>query len=135
MQCLVALVFKPSSDPISLIDMPSTCRSVNAARSLAAGRIIPQDDPRTIADGLRTSLGERTFAVISRAVDGIATATEEGIVGAMRLTWEKMRIVVEASSAVPLACLMERTLDLAGQRVGVIVSGGNVDLDRLPWQR
>ena len=107
----------------------------DAARSLAAGRIIAQDNPQTIADGLRTSLGERTFAVISRAVDGIATATEEGIVGAMRLTWEKMRIVVEASSAVPLACLIERSLDLAGHRVGIIVSGGNVDLDRLPWQR
>jgi len=107
----------------------------DAQRSLAAGRIIPQDDPRTIADGLLTSLGERTFAVISRAVDGIATATEEGIVRAMRLTWEKMRIIVEASSSVPLACLSERTLDLAGGRIGIIVSGGNVDLDRLPWQR
>lgn len=107
----------------------------DAQRSLAAGRIIPQDNPRTIADGLLTSLGERTFAVISRAVDGIATATEDGIVRAMRLTWEKMRIIVEASSAVPLACLAERTLDLAGSRIGIIVSGGNVDLDRLPWQR
>ena len=85
----------------------------DAQRSLAAGRIIPQDNPRTIADGLLTSLGERTFAVISRAVDGIATATEDGIVDAMRLTWEKLRIVVEASSSVPLACLIERTLDLA----------------------
>jgi len=106
----------------------------DAARSLAAGRIIPQDNPRTIADGLRTSLGELTFAVIRRDVDGIATTSEEGIVRAMRLSWEKLRIVVEPSSAVPLACLMERTLDLPGARVGVIVSGGNVDLDRLPWQ-
>ena len=107
----------------------------DAQRSLAAGRIIPQDNPRTIADGLLTSLGERTFAVISRVVDGIATATEDGIVRAMRMTWEKLRIVVEASSSVPLACLTERTLDLAGRRIGIIVSGGNVDLDRLPWQR
>jgi threonine dehydratase len=107
----------------------------DAQRSLAAGRIIPQDNPRTIADGLLTSLGERTFAVISRAVDGIATATEDGIVDAMRLTWEKLRVVVEASSSVPLACLMERTLDLRGLRIGIVVSGGNVDLDRLPWQR
>jgi threonine dehydratase len=106
----------------------------DAARSLAAGRIIPQDHPQTIADGLRTSLGELTFAVIRRDVDGIATASEEAIVRAMRLSWEKLRIVVEPSSAVPLACLMERTLDLPGARVGVIVSGGNVDLDRLPWQ-
>ncbi len=107
----------------------------DAQRSLAAGRIIPQTAPKTIADGLLTSLGERTFAVISRAVDGIGTATEEGIVGAMRLTWEKMRIVVEASSSVPLACLLERTIDVSGLRVGIIISGGNVDLDRLPWQR
>jgi threonine dehydratase len=107
----------------------------DAQRSLAAGRIIPQDDPQTIADGLRTSLGELTFAVLSQKVDAIATATEEGIVRAMRAMWERMRIVVEASAAVPLACLMERTLELAGRRVGVIVSGGNVDLDRLPWQR
>jgi len=107
----------------------------DAQRSLAAGRIIPQDNPRTIADGLLTSLGERTFAVISRMVDGIATATEEGIVTAMRSTWERMRIIVEASSSVPLACLAEHSLDLEGRRVGIIVSGGNVDLDRLPWQR
>jgi threonine dehydratase len=107
----------------------------DAQRSLAAGRIVPQDHPRTIADGLLTSLGELTFAVISRLADGIATATEDGIVRAMRLTWERMRIVVEASSAVPLACLAERTLDLAGLKVGIILTGGNVDLDRLPWQR
>jgi threonine dehydratase len=106
----------------------------DAARSLAAGRIVPQDHPQTIADGLRTSLGEYTFAVIRRDVDGIATTSEEAIVRAMRLSWEKLRIVVEPSSAVPLACLMERTLDLPGARVGIIVSGGNVDLDRLPWQ-
>ncbi len=73
--------------------------------------------------------------MISRLVDGIATATEDGIVHAMRLTWERMRIVVEASSAVPLACFAERTLDLAGLKVGIILTGGNVDLDRLPWQR
>ena len=107
----------------------------DAQRSLAAGHIIAQDNPRTIADGLRTSLGDKTFAVISRLVEGIGTASEEAIVAAMRLTWEKLRIVIEPSSAVPLACLMERSLDLAGLKVGVIVSGGNVDLERLPWQR
>jgi len=107
----------------------------DAQRSLAAGRIIPQDDPRTIADGLRTSLGDKTFAVLSRLVEGIGVASEEAIVAAMRLTWEKMRIVIEPSSSVPLACLMERSLELPGLKVGVILSGGNVDLDRLPWQR
>jgi threonine dehydratase len=107
----------------------------DAQRSLAAGRIVPQENPRTIADGLRTSLGELTFAVIAREVAGIATASEDAIVRAMRLMWEKLRIVVEPSSAVPLACFLERTLALDGLRVGVIVTGGNVDLDRLPWQR
>jgi threonine dehydratase len=106
----------------------------DAQRSLAAGRILPQDNPRTIADGLRTALGELTFAVISRHVDAIATASEEGIVRAMRLAWERLKVTIEPSAAVPLACLLERTLDLRGAKVGIIVSGGNVDLDRLPWQ-
>ena len=65
----------------------------------------------------------------------IGTCSEEAIVAAMRFTWERMKIVIEPSSAVPLACLLERSLDVAGARVGVIVSGGNVDLDRLPWQQ
>jgi len=107
----------------------------DAQRSLAAGHIIAQDNPRTIADGLRTSLGDKTFAVLSCLVEGIGVASEEAIVAAMRLTWEKMKIVIETSSAVPLACLMERSLDLAGLKVGVILSGGNVDLERLPWQQ
>jgi threonine dehydratase len=107
----------------------------DAQRSLAAGHIVAQDNPRTIADGLRTSLGELTFAVISRHVDAIAVASEEGIVRAMRLTWEKLKVTIEPSSAVPLACLLEGTLELRGAKVGIILSGGNVDLDRLPWQR
>jgi threonine dehydratase len=106
----------------------------DAQRSLAAGQILAQDNPQTIADGLRTSLGELTFAVISRHVDAIATASEEGIVRAMRLAWERLKVTIEPSAAVPLACLLERTLDLGGASVGIIVSGGNVDLDRLPWQ-
>jgi len=107
----------------------------DAARSLRAGRIVPQTDPRTIADGLRSSLGDKTFAVIRARVDGIGTASEEAIVGAMRLVWEKLRIVIEPSAAVPLACLLERTVAVERLRVGIILSGGNVDLDRLPWQR
>ena len=107
----------------------------DAQRSLAAGHIIAQDDPRTIADGLRTSLSARTYAVLSLHVDGIGVASEQGIVAAMRMTWEKMRIVIEPSAAVPLACLIERSPDLRGLQVGVILSGGNVDLERLPWQQ
>jgi threonine dehydratase len=106
----------------------------DAARSLRLGRIVPQTDPRTIADGLRSSLGEKTFAVISARADGIATASEEAIVRAMRLTLEKLKVLIEPSAAVPLAALLERTLPLEGLRVGVILSGGNVDLQRLPWQ-
>jgi threonine dehydratase len=106
----------------------------DAAQSLRLGRIVPQTDPRTIADGLRSSLGEKTFAVIQSMIDGIGTASEDAIIRAMRLTWEKLKLVIEPSAAVPLGVLMERKLPIDGLRVGVILSGGNVDLDRLPWQ-
>ncbi len=105
----------------------------DAARSLAAGRIIPSVDPATIADGLLTSLGELTFAVIRERVAAIWTVGEEDIVRAMRLVWERMKIIIEPSAAVPLAALLARPGALADLRVGVILSGGNVDLDRLPW--
>jgi threonine dehydratase len=107
----------------------------DAAQSLRLGRIVPQTNPRTIADGLRSSLGEKTFAVISARADGIGTASEEAIVRAMRLTWEKLKVLIEPSAAVPLAALLEGTLPLKGLRIGVILSGGNVDLERLPWQK
>jgi threonine dehydratase len=106
----------------------------DAWRSLQSGRIVPQTDPRTIADGLRSSLGVKTFAVLSTLVDAIGTTSEEAIVRAMRLTWDKLKLIIEPSSAVPLAALLEGKLPVAGQRVGVVISGGNVDLDRLPWQ-
>jgi len=106
----------------------------DAYRSLQAGRIIPQTDPHTIADGLRSSLGDKTFAVLRSTVDGIETASEDAIVRAMRLLWEKLKMIVEPSSAVPLAMLLEHKISLDKLRVGVILSGGNVDLDRLPWQ-
>lgn len=105
----------------------------DAYRSLHEGRIVPSLDPRTIADGLRTSLGTRTFALIRRHVSGIVTVSEAAIVQAMRLVWERMKVIIEPSSAVPLAVLLEGALDLSGQRVGIIVSGGNVDLEELPW--
>lgn len=106
----------------------------DAYRSMEAGHLIPQENPRTIADGLRTSLSERTFEVLSKNVSRIATASEESIVAAMRLSWETLKVIVEPSSAVPLACLMERTLELPGREIGIVITGGNVDLDRLPWQ-
>jgi threonine dehydratase len=105
----------------------------DAYRSLQAGTILPSVHPRTIADGLLTSLGELTFAIIQRHVAQIVTVSEEAIISAMRHVWERMKIVIEPSAAVPIGALLEKRLDLTGQRVGIILSGGNVDLDRLPW--
>jgi len=107
----------------------------DAQRSLRAGHIVPQIGPRTIADGLRTSLGDLTFALISRDVEDIVTVTEQGIAEAMRLAYEVLKIVIEPSSAVPLAALLERKLAVEGRKVGVILTGGNADLDQLPWAR
>jgi threonine dehydratase len=106
----------------------------DAARSFSSGRVEPVSATVTIADGLRTTLSPRTLGALRANVASIGLASEEGIVRAMRMTWERMKIVIEPSSAVPLACLLENTLDLRGRRVGIIVSGGNVGLDRLPWQ-
>jgi threonine dehydratase len=103
-------------------------RADDARRSLASGRIEPSGDPRTIADGLRTSLGARPFAVVSRHVDRIATASESEIIDAARFVYERLKIVIEPSSAVVVAPLLSRSLALDGGRVGVILSGGNVDL-------
>jgi threonine dehydratase len=106
----------------------------DAQRSLRSGRRVTfQETPRTIADGLRTSLGELTFAIISKNVDDIVTVTEESIVRAMRLGWEILKLIIEPSSAVVLAALIDRRLAVDGQRVGVIISGGNADLDHPPW--
>ena len=106
----------------------------DACRSLREGRIVPSVDPRTMADGLLTSLGDLTFAVIRRRVERIVTVSEPGIAAAMRLIWERMKLVVEPSSAVALAALLEGDVDMAGRRVGIILSGGNVELGKLPWR-
>lgn len=106
----------------------------DAFRSLAAGRILPSVNPQTIADGLLTSLGDLTFPIIRERVEQIVTVSEAAIVAAMKFIWERAKIVIEPSSAVPVGALWERKIDLTGLRVGVILSGGNVDLDRLPWQ-
>jgi threonine dehydratase len=105
----------------------------DAARSFRAGRILPSLKPDTIADGLRASLGERPFAVIRRLVDDITTVTDPLIVRAMRRIWEVMKIVVEPSAAVPYAALLGERTELRGRRIGLILSGGNLDLERLPW--
>ncbi len=103
----------------------------DAARSLEAGRPLPQPSPTTIADGLRTGLSERTFGIISSHVEQIATVTEEEIVEAMRFIWTRVKLVIEPSAAVAVA--LAKKLDLGGRQTGIILSGGNVDLDALPW--
>lgn len=107
----------------------------DAFRSVRDGRIHPSSNPRTIADGLRTSLGELTFPIVKALARAIVTVEEESIVAAMRLVWERMKLVVEPSGAVPLAALLEGGVDLKAKRVGIILSGGNVDLGSLPWSR
>lgn len=109
----------------------------DAARSKAAGKLLPQTDPRTIADGLRTSLGELTWPFVRDHVEAVVTVEEEEIAAAMRLAWERAKLLIEPTSAVPIAALLRddfRRLD-GLERVGVILSGGNVDLDALPWAR
>ena len=105
----------------------------DAAQSFRARKRLVTEKKFTIADGLRTNVGEKTFPVIKRYVDGIVTVSEEGIISAMRAIWETMKIIIEPSAAVPFAAIREGKIDLAGKRVGIILTGGNVDLDALPW--
>jgi threonine dehydratase len=104
----------------------------DAAQSFRAGRRLVTEKKFTIADGLRTNVGERTFPIIQRYVDDIVTVSEEAIVSAMRTIWETMKIVIEPSAALPYAAIVERVIDVNGKRVGIILTGGNVDLDALP---
>lgn len=105
----------------------------DAARSFRAGHIIADDAPVTIADGLKVPLKELTWHFVQSNVTDILTASEREIVDAMKLIWMRLKIVMEPSSAVPLAVILKNPEIFAGQRVGVIITGGNVDLDRLPW--
>jgi threonine dehydratase len=105
----------------------------DASRSFHSGTLYPSGNPRTIADGLRTSLGPNTFAIVRANVTDIVTTSEESIVAAMRLAWERMKTVIEPSAAVPLAAILEGKLSVRGLRAAIVFSGGNVDLDALPW--
>jgi threonine dehydratase len=125
-----ALAVKGRDDTIKVIGA-EPANADDARRSLEAGTIQPSPDPKTVADGLRTALGPYTFAVISNHVDRIVTATEAEIIEAARFVWERMKIIIEPSSAVPVAALWNGQLDVRGQRVGVIISGGNVDVEPL----
>ncbi len=105
----------------------------DAARSFRAGHIIADDAPETVADGLKVPLKDLTWHFVSNHVTDILTASEQEIIDAMKLIWKRMKIVVEPSSAVPLATILKNKDTFAGKRVGVIITGGNVDLDLLPW--
>src|SRR6266511_5042975 len=105
----------------------------DAAQSFRAGRRLVTEKKFTVADGLRTNIGEPNFAIIQQYVDDIVTVSEKAIISAMRTTWETMKIVIEPSAAVPYAAIAERIIDIKRKRVGIILTGGNVDLDALPW--
>ena len=126
---------------LSVKALSDTCRVIaaepagadDAFRSFNVGYIIPSVQPNTIADGLLTSLGEINFDIISKKVDNIVTVSEDSIINAMRLVWERMKLVIEPSSAVPLAAILENKETFRNLKIGVILSGGNIDLGKLPF--
>jgi len=130
-----------SGTALSVKAMMPGCRVIGAEpagaddayRSFHSGKLIPSENPETIADGLLTSLGSRTFAIITDKVDDIVTVSEEKIKEAMRMIWERMKIIAEPSAAVPLAAILEGKADVRDKRVGIILSGGNIDLNKLPF--
>ncbi|MDE5416590.1 pyridoxal-phosphate dependent enzyme [Labilibaculum sp. DW002] len=105
----------------------------DAWQSLQKGEIVPQTNPQTIADGLLTSLGDKTFPIIKEHVEEIIRVEEKEIIAAMRLIWERMKLIVEPSSAVALAALLKEKKKYKGQKIGIILSGGNVELSKLPF--
>lgn len=107
----------------------------DAARSFRAGHIIADDAPDTVADGLKVPLKDLTWHFVKNHVSDIFTASEAEIIAAMRLTWARMKMVIEPSCAVPLATILNNPDVFRGRRVGVIITGGNVDLDKLPWMQ
>ncbi len=128
-----------SGTAIAARHLASDCRVIaaepenadDAARSFRSGRIEAASPAKTIADGLRTTLGPLTFAIIQRDVDEVVTVSEAAIVSALRQVWERMKIIIEPSCAVPLAAILTGKVDVRGRRVGVILTGGNVDLEQL----
>jgi len=112
------------------------CEPLNAddaCRSFYSGILLPSVNPVTVADGLLTSLSERTFAIIRKNVDDIVTVSEEAIIAAMRLVWQRMKIIIEPSSAVAVAVLLQYNARFSGKQAGIILSGGNCDLSNLPF--
>jgi threonine dehydratase len=107
--------------------------AADAHDSLAEGRLITDRTPQTICDGLRGHLAPITFGILRSHLDGILLADEEQIIAAMRLIWERLKILVEPSAAVGLAVVLRERERFAGQRVGIVLSGGNMELQSLPW--
>ncbi|RNC85636.1 MAG: pyridoxal-phosphate dependent enzyme [Balneola sp.] len=105
----------------------------DAYKSFKAKELIPAYSTNTIADGLRTSLGELPFSIIKEKVDDIVTVSETSIIEAMRYIWERMNIIIEPSCAVPVAAIFDKKVEIEGKKIGIIITGGNVDLDNLPW--
>ena len=105
----------------------------DAYRSMRAGKIVPSVRPQTIADGLLTSLGLLTFPILQARVEKVVTVSEQGIIDAMKFIWERTKMIIEPSAAVAVGVLWEKKIDVQGLKVGVILSGGNVDLESLPW--
>jgi threonine dehydratase len=132
--CGTAVAAKSMRPKIKVIAV-EPANADDAAQSFRAKRLIRTEKKFTIADGLRTNVGAPNFAIIQRYVDDIVTVSEEAIVLAMRTIWETMKIIIEPSAAVPYAAILESKIDIGGRRVGIILTGGNVDLDALPWIR
>ena len=119
--------------PSTIVVAAEPAGADDAYRSFYQGKFIPSINPETIADGLLTSLGSLTFPIIKKYVDKIITVNEIEIIEAMKLIWERMKIIIEPSSAVPFAAVLGNKSDFQNKRIGIIISGGNVDLDKIPW--
>ncbi len=128
---LAALHFSPTTAVVAV----EPAGADDAYRSLAADSIQPSIAPKSVADGLLSRLGEHPFAILRNRLKEIVLVDDDAIVAAMRWMWERMKIVVEPSAAVPVAAVMDGRIDVTGRRVGIILTGGNVDLSRLPWNR
>lgn len=126
---LAAHYFSPNTKTVAGEPMGAD----DAWQSMQKGEIVPQTNPKTIADGLLTSLGDKTFPIIQEHVEEIIRVEENEIIAAMRLIWERMKLIVEPSSAVALAALIKEKKKYKGQKIGVILSGGNVELSQLPF--
>ncbi|NOZ46826.1 MAG: pyridoxal-phosphate dependent enzyme [Chlorobi bacterium] len=130
-----------SGSAISVKEINSKCKvyaaepemADDAYKSFKSGKLVPSVNPKTIADGLLTSLSNLTFNIINNKVDDILLVDEKSIVHAMKMVWERMKIIIEPSSSVPLAAILKNSFQFKSKKIGIIISGGNVDLSNLPF--